>query len=345
MSHRTAALAFCVALAALVSLPARGADGALEINHACATNGGCFPGDLDEYPVTITQAGSYRLTGNLVVPAGTNGIELANGVDVDLGGFEIAGPVSCLAGCPASSAGSGIVSAPVGGNQCAVSNGKVRGFGEDGIRLGLQADVRRVRVTDVARDGLSLSGGSLAAENLVNRVGRNGIRFSVSGAIAPSLYRDNTIANAAGQSVVSGKASGPNVCQDQRCATSGKKRFYLTTSSHTGAVADIACAAGYHMASFFEIYDVTALEYDDALGATTADSGQGPPSPALEAGWIRSGIDSSLANCLAWTSASGAVDGTQAALTSNWQTTLPRAPWSTSFNDCSLPQRVWCAED
>jgi len=145
--------------------------------------------------------------------------------------------------------------------------------------------------------------------------------------------------------VVAGKASGPNVCQDQLCGTSGKKRFYVTTTLHNGAVADTACAAGYHMAAFHEIYDVAALEYDDALGATTADSGQGPPTLLLEGGWIRLGTDSSSANCLAWTSASSAQDGFYVGLSPDWTSTLPRAPWATVLRDCSVPQRVWCAED
>jgi hypothetical protein len=44
-------------------------DGQLEINQACAVNTGCFPGDDPGFPVTITQPGSYRLTGNLDLSA------------------------------------------------------------------------------------------------------------------------------------------------------------------------------------------------------------------------------------------------------------------------------------
>jgi hypothetical protein len=122
----------CLGLFVLVAVSASAAlaaDGVLEINHTCATTSGCFAGDTQGYPVQITQPGSYRLTSNLSVPASTNG------VDLDLGGFEIAGPVSCLAGCPAPGSGSGVVSALFGGNQCGISNGKVRGFAEDGVRL------------------------------------------------------------------------------------------------------------------------------------------------------------------------------------------------------------------
>lgn len=215
---------FCLAVAA-APLAAVGSDGVLEIHHVCASGGGCFPGDNPGYPVEVTASGSYRLTSNLTVPAGANGIVVANGVDIDLGGFELAGPVSCLLGCPAPGTGSGVAGAIGGGSQCSVSNGKVRGFALDGISLNLQTRVEDVAITDIARHGLNLSGGSFVAKNRINRIGQNGIRFTVSGLVAPSLYERNTLANVAGQSVVEGRASGPNVCTDQLCGTSGKKFF------------------------------------------------------------------------------------------------------------------------
>jgi len=339
--------------------PAFGADGVLEINATCATTAGCFAGDTPGYPVQITQPGSYRLTGNLTVPAGTNGIEVANGVDLDLGGFEIAGPVSCALGCPAAGSGSGIAAAPFGGNQCAVSNGKLRGFAEDGVRLGLQGDARRLRITDIARHGLNLGGGSFAAENLINRIGQNGIRFNVSGFLAPSLYRDNTIANTAGQSVVDGKANGPNVCPDQLCGTSGKKFFYLTTVSHDGASADVACAVGFHLASLWEIFDPSALEYDTARGRTTTDSGQGPPSETTglgsRPGWLRTGNlggahpTAGVGNCSGWTSSSSAQNGTAALPDQVWTGTPSPAqnlpPWQATSPTCDQLLPVWCVQD
>jgi len=261
-------------LLALSAPPAAATDGVLEINHTCATTTGCFPGDGQGYPVQITQAGSYRLTSNLSVPASTNGIEVTNGIDLDLGGFEIAGPVSCMPSCPPGGLGSGIIGAFPSGNQCSVSNGKIRGFSRDGVQLGLQADVRRLRVTDIARHGLALGGGSFAAENLINRVGQSGIRFTVGTTNAPSLYERNTIASSGAQSVVDGRASGPNVCTDQLCGTSGNKLFYLTTTTHDGDSALTACGPGFHMASLWEIHDPSDVEYDTTRGLTSADSGQ-----------------------------------------------------------------------
>jgi hypothetical protein len=348
---RIAAL-FAAAAGSLAAAGVHASDGVLEINHTCATVAGCFAGDTPGYPVQITQPGSYRLTSNLSVPAATNGIELANGVDVDLGGFEIAGPVSCLTGCPDPGSGSGIISGVIGGNQCSVANGKIRGFGLDGVSLGQQADVRRLRVTDVARHGIHLSGGSFAAENLVNRVGQNGIRFTATSAIAPSLYRDNTIANNGQQSVVEGKASGPNVCPDQLCGTSGRKRFFLTVTTQAAGAAEGACGVGFHLASLWELREPSALEYDDARGLTTGDSGQGPPTTSY--GWIRTGNDALGAfidppgevNCLGGSSSSITNFGTAAALPVDWSAAPgPQSPWLVRTNTCNAAQRAWCAED
>ncbi len=53
-------------------------------------------GDAAGFPITITQPGSYRLTGNLLVPVGTPGIQIAApGVVLDLGGHEINGQLPC----------------------------------------------------------------------------------------------------------------------------------------------------------------------------------------------------------------------------------------------------------
>ncbi len=332
--------------------PALASDGVLEINHACATTTGCFAGDTAGYPVTITAAGSYRLTSNLIVPASTNGLELANGVDVDLGGFEIAGPISCLVSCPAPGSGGGIVGSPTGGNQCSVSNGKVRGFAEDGVRLGQGAEVRRLRITDIARHGVSASGGSLVAENQINRIGQDGIRFTVSSVIAPSLYERNTVTNTAGQSVVDGKPSGPNVCPDQLCGTSGNRLFFLTTSTHSAGAANGGCGPGFHLASLWELRETSALEYDDARGFVRGDAGQGPPTATY--GWIRTGNDALGAfidppgevNCIGASSSSIANFGTAAALQSDWSASPGTlSPWLVRTNTCNAPQRVWCVQD
>jgi hypothetical protein len=57
------------------------------------------------FPHTITQPGSYQLSGNLTVPANTDAIDIvANNVTLDLNGFSIIGPVVC-SGSPATCIG------------------------------------------------------------------------------------------------------------------------------------------------------------------------------------------------------------------------------------------------
>src|SRR5436309_14626346 len=65
-----------------------------------------------------------------------------------------------------------------------------------------------------------------------------------------------------------------------RIPADGRRRFYLTKESFQGNQAITACASGYHMASRFEILDVSVLQYDTGKGLTTDDSGAGPASTA-----------------------------------------------------------------
>lgn len=66
------------------------------------------------------------------------------------------------------------------------------------------------------------------------------------------------------------------------------RRFYVTQDAFRGEHALNACTAGFHMASLWEIFDVTTLKYDTQLGRTLPDSGEGPP--AGQRGWIRTGV-------------------------------------------------------
>jgi hypothetical protein len=75
-----------LAIAMLVlALPASvfAVDGVVLINQSTVTAAGGFP-------YSISQPGSYKLSGNLVVPSGVNGIQItASNVTLDLNGFSI----------------------------------------------------------------------------------------------------------------------------------------------------------------------------------------------------------------------------------------------------------------
>jgi hypothetical protein len=79
-------LGLAAALMVAVVLPAGAVDGVIEINQTVVAAAGGFP-------YSITVAGSYRLTSNLLVSAaGTNAINvLASPVTIDLNGFAISG--------------------------------------------------------------------------------------------------------------------------------------------------------------------------------------------------------------------------------------------------------------
>ena len=80
-------------------------DGIVLIDQSHALAGGITPGDAAGFPVTISQPGSYRLSGNLIVPdMNTTAIVItADGVTLDLNGFSIMGPVVCTEFPPSSS--------------------------------------------------------------------------------------------------------------------------------------------------------------------------------------------------------------------------------------------------
>jgi hypothetical protein len=108
-------------------------DGQILINQAAVNTAGGFP-------YTISQAGSYKLSGNLVVPdANTTAIIIAHDfVTLDLGGFSIIGPNNCSSGtCSVSGNGIGIRTLNVVPYfNITIRNGAVQGMGSYGILLG-----------------------------------------------------------------------------------------------------------------------------------------------------------------------------------------------------------------
>ena len=128
------------------------------------------------------------------------------------------------------------------------------------------------------------------------------------------------------------------------------RNFYLTRTKHTGAQALTACAAGYHMASLWEIHEPAILRYDTDLGLTADDSGFGPPTGPR--GWIRTGVDSNGANvpgpgnCKAWTSADSSDPGTTVSFPISWGSTAERiSPLISLAVSCAAIEFVWCVQD
>lgn len=129
-------------------------DGVIEINAACVPTG-CMAGDQPGYPVEITSAGSYVLTSNLAVAdVDVDGVSIeAPKVMLDLNGFAIQGPVSCV-GTPVTScspSGSGIGIS--GGRDGSIHGGSVSGFGGRGIDTG-SARIWNIHASENGGDGI-----------------------------------------------------------------------------------------------------------------------------------------------------------------------------------------------
>jgi len=130
----------------------------------------------------------------------------------------------------------------------------------------------------------------------------------------------------------------------------GLRQFYISTGTNIvdGANATSACAAGYHMASLWEIYDTSNLEYNTSLGAFTDDNGQGPPNLF---GWVRTGwgADTSTtagrANCNAWKSDHSGSNGTVVMLEPDWENVTGIPTWYSSVKSCDKTTPVYCIED
>src|SRR5262249_30720228 len=129
--------------------------------------------------------------------------------------------------------------------------------------------------------------------------------------------------------------------------------FYLTKNGYNGTEALTACAAGYHMASLFEIRDPSNLRYNTDLGLVFHDSGFGPPANFF--GWIRTRTDGPFdipnpgqGNCDLWTVGGGGAFGTAVMLSDQWGDLTKvnvATPWLAFAEQCSLPFRVWCVQD
>jgi hypothetical protein len=156
-------------------------DGVVLIDQNRALAGSVTPGDAPGFPVTLSQPGSYRRSGNLTVPdINTTAIQItADNVSLDLNGFSIIGPNVCTTGLTtcAQTAGVGVRaddsqgSGPPG---VRVFNGTVRGMGGGGIRtIGKSSAVERVNALGNGDTGIFVVGS--VTDSVANLNGGSGI--------------------------------------------------------------------------------------------------------------------------------------------------------------------------
>jgi hypothetical protein len=190
--------ALCGAIAAavwtVVGAPsAIAADGVLEINQACVA-AGCFDGDTPGFPVQATTAGSYALTSNITVPdANSSGVVLFTGATLDLRGFSITGPTTCV-GTPATCTNTGNGTGVSAGANTAIRNGRIKGMGGNGI-FGAEGYVR-VEDMEIHGNGYSgingLNGGYHVERCSVHENAQVGIDF-YAGQGGATIIRDNSV--------------------------------------------------------------------------------------------------------------------------------------------------------
>lgn len=116
------------------------------------------------FPITISQPGSYKLAGNLTVPAGSSGIVItASNVTLDLGGYAITGGNQCNGGwsamtCTGSTNSTGIDAGKA--IMASVSNGQVSGFGT-GVSVAYGSTVSDMRISSISDYGILARMGSI----------------------------------------------------------------------------------------------------------------------------------------------------------------------------------------
>jgi len=212
--EKLAAVFFAAAIVFGLAGSAGAVDGTIEINQATVLAAGGFP-------YTIAASGSYRLTGNLTLPANTNGIIVtASNVTIDLNGFTITGAGS-------SSTGTGIESASV--ISITVENGTITGF-FTGVNAGTNGIVKSVHAVR--------NGSGIAA----------GFSGMVQGCTATGNTKGFGIAGA-GNTVISGNTANANAVGIE-CQSSGCLITNNVINSNTGpaiSAADGTTAYGWNV--------------------------------------------------------------------------------------------------
>jgi hypothetical protein len=279
-------------------------------------------------------------------------------VSIDLNGFTIGGRVFCTGEGGTINCGSGTgrgIDAE-GKPRISVRNGHVIDF-DVGIIAGEMAQIRDVVSVSHGGNAIEAGSGSTVIGCSVALSEGAGVETGAYSVVRDTISRENKLGGfvlGAGSKLRSSVASGNggvSLCGGGICTE--RKRFYLTESLHQGGQAPGACNPGFHMASVWEIRDVSNLAYDwrRADASTAPDSGEGPPNTTSDLGWVRTGrfgywIEGVVGkdNCVAYNVSDGA--GAAARLSATWDDPSGmQSPWEVARPACSNARRVWCVED
>ncbi len=331
-----------------LSVPGASAiDGVVEINQERTLVGGITPGDAAGFPASLTQPGSYRLTGNLEVPSGSDGVTIvADDVTLDLNGFTVRGSNT--------SSGFGIgksLAALEGANRVTLRNGNVSGL-ETAVFLGEQSYAEGLQVRDCGSICVRVGDQSLVVANRIDGGDASfGLVLGNDSAFVRNILVGASPVVELFEAQIGFASGGENRCSASSCTARGERLYYLTVEEVDAQAAPSACFLGFHMASFFEIANFSSVQYfeNEFFAESQADAGSGPPALA---GWIRTGRpflavgQAGSANCGAYSSNSADHQGTVANPARNWAPNgVSSSPWETRTEACNEPQRVWCVQD
>ena len=178
-------------------------DGTVLINQSTSVNGLPSCGSSG-FPIFICQSGSYRLSGDLILPnANTTAVVIAaSNVTLDLNGFSISGPVTCTPGtsplqCSASGSGEGITS---GGHQLrniTIENGTVQGMGFGGIDM---VSVRGLVVRDMHVESI----GPGTSPNCVPPINPSNCGVGILVQLSEAIVARCTVETSAGDGILGG---------------------------------------------------------------------------------------------------------------------------------------------
>ncbi len=200
-----------IGLCAFITPTVLASDGVIEINQTCATQLGCFSGDVAGFPVTILglAGNSYRLTSNLSVGANdVTAISINTGdINIDLNGFKI---TCVIANCKSNSSGMGI-DAGFSGSNILVKNGLISSFGGGGIQVASNSKIYNMNINNNGGHGIRAGSYSILKNNIVDGSNGHGILGSSLFGSALGLIISNNVSNNNGSSgIKSGKGSSIN---------------------------------------------------------------------------------------------------------------------------------------
>ena len=244
-------------------------DGVVEINQVRAQAGEVTPGDTPGFPITISQTGSYRLTGNLTVTdPDLTGVDItAPGVTIDLNGFTIQGPTSCSGNpptCTPAGLGSGF---RITASDAAVRNGTLRGFPDRGI-FADGSNQLRVEDLHIEQNGwTAIAGANMAIiqRNTITRNRTSGIELATRSVVIDNIIAENGFAGISvnGESVIRGNIvqdnGGPGIVADE----SGNVTDNVVSFNEGSGISALGSMIWGNTVSF---NDGTGLELDNTSG-------------------------------------------------------------------------------